>query len=316
MRLGSRGTDVLQVQRALSMANCDSVFGPKTHRAVREFQRRNGLVPDGVVGQKTMWMLTKNRVSDVGRDIRHATTKWLITGTIQPHQIDRLVKEVLTRHFADTTANREAFSKGLATMAPHYKELRLDSLVKLAYFFGQVYVETGRHFVVTENLNYSAKALPRIFKYFRKNPDDANLFGRTNTHNASPEDIANCAYGNRYGNRGFASGDGWRFRGMGAKQTTFRDNVNAMDQWIARNIPEIHASVRFVKIPRAQAEDSYALLTGGVFWARNRLDSKISGCRVDEKTCNRITSVINKHTASYPQRWKATKKFAELLGVL
>jgi Meckel syndrome type 1 protein len=52
LRLGSTGPDVVRVQSALGQVP-DGVFGPRTDRAVRVFQGRNGLVVDGVVGVHT-----------------------------------------------------------------------------------------------------------------------------------------------------------------------------------------------------------------------------------------------------------------------
>lgn len=46
---------VKELQRLLGItgANVDGVFGPMTEARVRDFQRRHGLVPDGIVGPKT-----------------------------------------------------------------------------------------------------------------------------------------------------------------------------------------------------------------------------------------------------------------------
>ncbi|NLM03763.1 MAG: LysM peptidoglycan-binding domain-containing protein [Clostridiales bacterium] len=58
LRMGSRGQDVIRLQRLLRDAGfnpgpIDGIFGSQTHRAVVEFQRSQHLVPDGVVGIRT-----------------------------------------------------------------------------------------------------------------------------------------------------------------------------------------------------------------------------------------------------------------------
>ena len=55
---GTRGDDVRTLQRRLSNwgyydGNISGVFGPETSRSVREFQRRNNLQVDGLVGEET-----------------------------------------------------------------------------------------------------------------------------------------------------------------------------------------------------------------------------------------------------------------------
>lgn len=60
LRQGSRGNDVKYIQQLLfsklynEVGTADGVFGPKTDTAVRQFQRDNGLVVDGIVGPKTL----------------------------------------------------------------------------------------------------------------------------------------------------------------------------------------------------------------------------------------------------------------------
>jgi peptidoglycan hydrolase-like protein with peptidoglycan-binding domain len=61
MQRGDRGDDVLGLQKALraqgAALHADGVFGPETERAVVAFQRRHGLIADGLVGQETVGML-------------------------------------------------------------------------------------------------------------------------------------------------------------------------------------------------------------------------------------------------------------------
>ena len=58
LKKGSRGDEVVTLQKKLKQwgyydGSVDGVFGPGTEKAVQYFQRKNGLVADGIVGTKT-----------------------------------------------------------------------------------------------------------------------------------------------------------------------------------------------------------------------------------------------------------------------
>lgn len=62
LKLGSVGNDVAEAQSVLRRIGldpgaADGEFGPKTQRAVQEFQKRFGLMPDGIIGPMTWRIL-------------------------------------------------------------------------------------------------------------------------------------------------------------------------------------------------------------------------------------------------------------------
>ena len=57
VRKGSKGPTVMKVQRALGITPVDGDFGPGTERVVKEWQTKNGLVADGIVGPKSLGKL-------------------------------------------------------------------------------------------------------------------------------------------------------------------------------------------------------------------------------------------------------------------
>lgn len=63
LKTGSKGDDVKKLQRILKL-NDDGIFGPKTDKAVREFQKNNGLEVDGIVGNLTWEKLNGISVSE------------------------------------------------------------------------------------------------------------------------------------------------------------------------------------------------------------------------------------------------------------
>ncbi len=123
------------------------------------------------------------------------------------------------------------------------KKYKLDTILRRAHFFAQAREEAGSALKAnSESLNYQVAGLS-IFGYYKKNPTDAKKHGRidnpksTKKHPLPPiqaadqEAIGNHAYGNRTGsgNGGPETGDGWKYRGRGIFQLTFKTNYKAFD---------------------------------------------------------------------------------------
>lgn len=97
----------------------------------------------------------------------------------------------------------------------------ITSAKRICHFLAQLSHESSEFTVFEENLNYRNPArLDAVFSRVRGRDDAAALIAR------GPKAIANRVYANRNGNGDEASGDGWRFRGMGAIQLTGRANYS------------------------------------------------------------------------------------------
>jgi len=63
LKVGDRGTDVRSLQRTLNSLGykltADSIFGKATDNALKNFQRKNGLIADGRPGTLTKKMLNR-----------------------------------------------------------------------------------------------------------------------------------------------------------------------------------------------------------------------------------------------------------------
>lgn len=89
---------------------------------------------------------------------------------------------------------------------------------RIAAFIAQCAHESGGFVFLTENLNYSASGLMRVFPKHFPTMEIAKPYER------NPEKIANRVYRNRMGNGDETSGMGWLYRGRGLLQLTGRDN--------------------------------------------------------------------------------------------
>ena len=98
------------------------------------------------------------------------------------------------------------------------EEYEINNPKRIAAFMAQCGHESGGFVFLSENLNYSAQGLMRVFpKYF---PDQATA----NAYARNPEKIANRVYANRMGNGSEESGEGFKYRGRGLIQVTGKDN--------------------------------------------------------------------------------------------
>ena len=134
----------------------------------------------------------------------------------------------------------------------------VDTVERVAGFIAQCGHESGGFRVLSENLNYSAKALNTIFpKYFRRAGRDANDYHR------KPEKIANVIYANRMDNGDSDSGDGWRFRGGGILQLTGRYNYTEFGKAVEMSPEE---AVDYVRTKKG------ALDSACWFWDTNNIN--------------------------------------------
>lgn len=104
-------------------------------------------------------------------------------------------------------------------------EFGIDTPARRAAFIAQVGTESGGFTRLSESFNYSTTGLVVTF-HKRITLAQAGQLGRQPGETAVPMtrqmQIADLVYGGRYGNS--SAGDGWKFRGRGLKQVTFRDN--------------------------------------------------------------------------------------------
>jgi len=180
---------------------------------------------------------------------------------------------------------------GPETLRTAVKYYKLDS-PEGAHFFGQTAHETESFAIFSENLNYSADTLTKVWpKLFPA--DIAAKYAH------QPEKIANRAYANRMGNGDENSGDGWKYRGRGAIQLTGKENYQLFANHIA--VPAI------VLNPDLVATE-YAFESALYFFEINKLWS-ICEKGVNEPTIAELTKRINGGTNGLDDRIAKTDKY-------
>lgn len=108
---GSRGEMVRQIQKALHLYP-DGIFGPVTKEAVRDFQAKNGLKVDGIVGAATLTKLIPQRWKKSKRTIKEI----IIHCTATPEGQDKTVEQIRAEHMAPVSKG----GRGWSDIGYHY----------------------------------------------------------------------------------------------------------------------------------------------------------------------------------------------------
>ena len=276
LKKGDNNENVKLMQQKLGIEPAVTNFGPKTEAAVKEWQAKNGLVADGIVGPAT-WAKIMGESTPVP------------AAPVQPvAPVGGLKLDKLRGHIPDAV---------IAMIPDTAAKFQINTPLRLAHFLAQCGHESGGFRATQENLNYSAKGLNGIFKKYFPTEASAAAYAR------NPQKIANKVYGGRMGNGLEASGEGYKFRGRGYIQLTGKENYTAFGKAIGEDIlanPDKVAS-------------TYALLSAAWFFSKNGLHKMADGGSTDAVVTS-ITKRVNGGTIGLADRIKHFKEYYHLLA--
>jgi putative chitinase len=276
LKKGDNNENVKLLQQKLGINPAVTNFGPKTEEAVKAFQSKNGLTPDGVVGDKTWAMI-------MGEAPKVSTPAPTPTAPVGGLKLDKL-----KGHIPDSV---------IAMIPDTAAKFGINTPLRLAHFLAQCGHESAGFKATQENLNYSAKGLMGIFKKYFPTEALAKQYER------NPQKIASKVYGGRMGNGVEATGEGYKFRGRGYIQLTGKDNYTAFGKSIGEDI---------VSNPDV-VSGKYALLSAAWFWSNNGLNKLADGGSADTVVTT-ITKRVNGGTIGLPDRIKHFKEYYHLLS--
>lgn len=274
LKRGDNNENVKLMQEKLGISPAVTNFGPKTEAAVIEFQKKNGLKADGVVGPLT-WAKIMGTTTPTATPVAVVTS----TGPMKIENLKGHITDAVLAQIPDTVAKFD-----------------LGTPLRLAHFLAQCGHESAGFKAVSENLNYGAKGLQSIFKkYF---PTEAKAL----EYERKPEKIANLVYANRMSNGDEASGDGFRFRGRGYIQLTGRANYTSFNKFVDDDVvvnPDLVAT-------------KYPLLSAGWFFHSNGLHKLADGGATDAVVTT-VTKRVNGGTIGLADRISHFKEYYSLL---
>jgi putative chitinase len=275
LKVGSEGADVKKLQEKLGVEVIGK-FGPKTEAAVKAWQKANGLKEDGIVGDAT-W----SKLFGESKPVAEVIKEDVVIPSGGPLNLEKL-----KGHIPDAV---------IAQIPETAVKFNITNNLRLAHFLSQCGHESGNFKAVSENLNYSADGLKKIFgKYFPGNLNES--------YARQPEKIAARVYASRMGNGDEASKEGFKFRGRGYIQLTGKANYTNFTKFIGEDCvsnPDLVAT-------------KYPLASAAFFFDSNKLWS-ICDKGADDATVTAVTKRVNGGTIGLADRIKHFKEYYNLL---
>jgi putative chitinase len=275
LKNGSKGDDVKKLQEKLGV-EAIGTFGPKTEAAVKAWQKANGLKDDGIVGDAT-WSKLFGESAPVATVVKED----VVIPSGGPLKLEKL-----KGHIPDAV---------IAQIPETAVKFNITNNLRLAHFLSQCGHESGGFKAVSENLNYSADGLKKIFgKYFPGNLNES--------YARQPEKIAARVYASRMGNGDEASKEGFKFRGRGYIQLTGKANYTNFTKFIGEDCianPDLVAT-------------KYPLASAAFFFDSNKLWA-ICEKGADDATVTAVTKRVNGGTIGLADRIKHFKEYYNLL---
>ena len=275
LKVGSEGADVKKLQEKLGVEAIGK-FGPKTEAAVKAWQKANGLKEDGIVGDAT-W----SKLFGESKPVVEVIKEDVVIPSGGPLNLEKL-----KGHIPDAV---------IAQIPETAVKFNITNNLRLAHFLSQCGHESGNFKAVSENLNYSADGLKKIFgKYFPGNLNES--------YARQPEKIASRVYASRMGNGDEASKEGFKFRGRGYIQLTGKANYTNFTKFIGEDCvsnPDLVAT-------------KYPLASAAFFFDSNKLWA-ICDKGADDATVTAVTKRVNGGTIGLADRIKHFKEYYNLL---
>lgn len=186
-----------------------------------------------------------------------------------------------------------------------FGEGRIITARRQAHFLAQVSVESQGFTALIENLHYTSAA--RIFAVFRRHFDSleeaAHYVGK-------PRELANRVYGDRMGNRGSHTDDGWNYRGRGLLHHT------GLGEYL---ILQNRLKLPLVSKPELLSDPTIAARAAADFWTRKKVRVGLFwyslNALADRGNLEAVTLGVNGGYNGLEERKKAYSEWAQALGV-
>lgn len=290
---GSRNDAVRELQKQLNKLGYnldeDGIFGSGCQAAVKDFQQKSQLGPDGVVGNNT-WEALDAALKKQPEQKSSITP--LESRTIEGDALisKSNLEEILSDLSGDTV------DKFFIPLNDGLAKFKINTPLRIAHFISQLAHESNGFKAKEENLNYSAKRLREVFHKYFKTDEEAEKYARNR------EMIANRVYADRMDNGDEASGDGYKYRGRGLIQLTGRYNYTKCSKAIGIDIvsnPDL-----IIQNPKVSA------MAAAWYWDFRNINKK-----ADANDVQGVTYLVNGGDHGSKQRETYLEKAKKVLGI-